>query len=90
MMLGPYHHDVRTTLTLDDDLADRVKKEMGRTGKSFKETVNELIRRGLAARKTQQPSQRFEIRARPLGHRPGLNYDKVSELIEQIEGPLSR
>lgn len=28
--------------------------------------------------------------SRPLGLRPGLNYDKASELLEQLEGPLHR
>jgi len=31
--------------------------------------------------------QKFKVRARNLGKKPGLNYDDVWGLIEQIEGP---
>ena len=81
---------MRTTLTLDDDVAARVKKEAARSGKSFKETVNETLRRGLNAPREMRPRKRFKVRARPLGLRPGLNYDKTSELLEQLDCPLSR
>jgi plasmid stability protein len=80
---------VRTTLTLDDDVAAKLKAQARKTGKSFKEVVNEALRVGL------QPSCSVQIRpvkinARPLGLRPGLNYDSFSELLEQVEGPLHR
>jgi hypothetical protein len=42
--------DVRTTLTLDDDVAAKLHQESRRTGKSFKETVNEYLRIGLSGR----------------------------------------
>jgi hypothetical protein len=29
----------------------------------------------------------FKVTARPLGLRPGLNYDCVSKLLEEAEGP---
>jgi hypothetical protein len=83
------HLDVRTTLTIDDDVAAKLKNEMRRSGTSFRETVNRALRRGL----NQQASRRIEpfvIRTRALGLRPGLDYDKVSDLLDQIEGPLHR
>ena len=80
---------MRTTLTLDDDVAARLKKEMRRSGVSLKQAVNDALRRGLQ-RDKREPLERFEIRARPLGLRPGLNYDKVGDLLDQIEGPLRR
>jgi hypothetical protein len=81
---------VRTTLTLDDDVAAKLKAEMRRTGLSFKEMLNRALRRGLSARNERKPGAPFVVRARALGLRPGLNYDKVSDLLEQIEGPLHR
>jgi hypothetical protein len=81
---------VRTTLTIDDDVAAKVRAEMHRSKRSFKETINDILRRGLNSRTPRPPLGRFVVRARPLGQRPGLNYDKVGELLDQIEGPLSR
>lgn len=80
---------MRTTLTLDDDVAARLKSEMRRSGASLKQAVNDALRRGLQ-RSKREPLEPFEIRARPLGLRPGLNYDKVGDLLDQIEGPLRR
>lgn len=81
---------MRTTLTLDDDIAAKLKAEMRRTGRSLKETVNASLRAGLNPRRTRLPARRFTVRARPLGLRPGLNYDKVSDLLEQLEGSPHR
>jgi hypothetical protein len=81
---------VRTTLTLDDDVAAKVKLESRRTGRSFKQVVNEALRRGLAERRTAR-AQKFTIRPRDLGNlRPGVHLDSIAELLEQVEGPLYR
>lgn len=89
MMSRWYLHDVRTTLTLEDDVAARVKRESQRSGRSFKDVVNDLLRRGLEAKRPQRASKPFVVRARPLGVRPGLDYDNVADLLEQIEGPFT-
>ena len=39
---------MRTTLTLDDDLFMALNERARSTGRSFKEVVNEVLRRGLA------------------------------------------
>ena len=89
MMLMAKHHDVRTTLTLDDDLAAKLQAETRKTGRSFKEVVNRVIRAGLHA-KVPPPTKRFRVRPRALGLRPGLDYDDVSELLEQLDGTAAR
>ena len=40
---------MRTTLTLDDDVAAKLKTESQRAGRSFREVVNETLRRGWKA-----------------------------------------
>jgi hypothetical protein len=78
---------VRTTLTIDDDVAAKLNAEMRQSGKPFKEVVNEFLRIGLNAKQELKTSSPFKIRARKLGTLPGLNYDNIGELLEQIEGP---
>lgn len=78
---------MRTTLTLDDDVVARLKAEMRQSGRSFKETLNDILRLGLSVHGAPKPRERFQVKARPLGLHPGLNYDNVSELLEQLEGP---
>jgi plasmid stability protein len=80
---------MRTTLTLDDDVAAKLRTEARRSGRSFKETVNHILRLGLNARK--QPALKpFTVRASAMGVRPGLNYDDIEGLLDQIDGPLRR
>ncbi len=80
----------RTTLTLDDDVVAKLRSVMRRTGKSFKETVNEFLRLGLEAERPPKVKKRFVVKARPMGLRASLNYDKVGELLDQLEGPLAQ
>ena len=82
---------MRTTLTLDVDVAAKLKAEARRTGRPFREIVNETLRCGLASRRTLPKRQAFRITARDLGDlRPGLSLDDVTGLIEQVEGSVHR
>jgi Ribbon-helix-helix protein, copG family len=82
---------MRTTLTLDDDVAAKLKAEARRAGRPFREVVNDALRRGLASRRVTGKRQDFKITARGLGNlKPGLSLDNVAELIERVEGSLHR
>jgi hypothetical protein len=80
---------VRTTITLDDDVSFKIQEEMQRSGKSFKETINEALRIGLTSTAAVEAAP-LRIQSRPLGLRPGLSYDNITELLEQVEGTLDR
>lgn len=82
---------MRTTLTLDEDVAGKLKSEARRSGRSFREIVNDTLRRGLATRRETKRGAPFRVMARDLGGlRPGLSLDNVADLLEQAEGPLHR
>ena len=88
MMSTRRSYDMRTTLTLDDDVMARLKAEMKRTDKSFKETVNDLLRLGLNAKRAKTSKRRFVVEARDLGHiQPGVSLDNVGELLDRLEPP---
>ena len=77
----------RTTITLDEDVRAKLEAEMRKTGKSFKETINETLRTGLFARQKVEASEPFKVHAKDMGLKPGYSYDKPWELIEEVEGP---
>ena len=79
---------MRTTLTLDPDLVAKLKDDMRRTGRSFKEVVNERLRLGFLAKET--PPKRFTVRPRRMGVIAGLDYNNIGELIELVEGEVTR
>ncbi len=81
---------MRTTLTLDEDVAEKLKAEARRAGKPVKQVVNEALRRGLALRRETRSIKPFKVRVRDMGAYPGINYDNVGDLLEQVEGPRHR
>lgn len=89
-MSNMYHQDVRTTLTLDDDVAAKLKALTRRSGRAFKDVVNDTLRRGLlpAPAAARAP---FRVHTRSLGGlRPGLDLDNIGDLLERVEGPQHR
>jgi hypothetical protein len=74
---------VRTTLTIDENVAALVRKEMRRTGEPLKRIINRAILTGLTTPK-QMPSKAFKVTPINLGL---PHYDKVEDLLERLEGP---
>ena len=82
---------MRTTLTLDEDVARRLKAEMRRSGKRFRQVVNDCLRAALSDRPRSTAGPPFVVKTRDLGAlRPGLTLDNVGALLEAAEGPLHR
>lgn len=82
---------MRTTLTLDEDVAAKLKSLARRSGRPFRDVVNDTIRRGLAQPAPTAAPAPFVVEARDLGRlRPGLSLDNIGDLLEQLEGPLHR
>jgi len=77
---------VRTTLTIDDDLAGILQKKANQQGYSFKEVVNHLLRAGLAASGETAPDRkRVTVVAKALGLKPGYDPDKLNQLVDELE-----
>lgn len=77
---------MRTTLTLDDDVASLLKKEARQSGEPFKQVVNRCLRLGLTAPKNPRRKP-FKVKPWNLGLPP---FEKVEELLEYLEGPEYR
>jgi len=76
---------MRTTLTLDPDVAARVRQEVRRTGKAFKAVVNQALRRGLGMDAQPSRAPRFKVQPHALGARPGVDLDRMNQLVDQLE-----
>jgi metal-responsive CopG/Arc/MetJ family transcriptional regulator len=77
---------MRITLTLDDQLAQDLKEIAHRTGKPFKEVVNETLQSGLQSRRGQEPPKRYRIKTVSLGSvHEGLNLDKALRIADDLE-----
>lgn len=80
---------VRTTLTLDDDVAAGIQREARESGRPVRAIVNDAIRTGLE-RRARRPSEPFRVAAADLGLRDGIELDDIAGLLERIEGSTRR
>ena len=78
----------RTTLTLEDDVAARLRAEVRRRGRSFKDVVNDAIRAGLD--RTPASVEPYEVPVHDLGLRPGVDLDDIQGLLDRLDGPERR
>jgi hypothetical protein len=76
---------MRTTVTLEPDLAKKVKALAHHRKLSFKQALNEVIRRGLTLPDRQQPQPRFTVQPHAGGFQPGIDPGKLNQLVDQLE-----
>lgn len=74
---------MRTTVTLDADVAARLKAIARERGLSFKAALNDAVRAGLDAPANQQA--RYQVPVRPMGLRPGVDLDHALRLAADDE-----
>ncbi len=77
---------MRTTLTLDTDVASKAKKGAAKLGKPFKEVINAALRLGLDQLLKPPAAKPYRTEPRPMGLRRGFSYDNVADLIARAEG----
>jgi hypothetical protein len=76
---------MRTTLTLEDDLASLLKARARQLGVSFKETVNRVIRAGLGTEMEPPRGDVPKTIPHSFGFRPGIDLDKLNQLVDELE-----
>ncbi|HEX5137847.1 MAG TPA: hypothetical protein VFY93_12795 [Planctomycetota bacterium] len=77
---------MRTTLTLDDDLAARLRDLAHKKGISFKEALNSVLRRGLSAPAgSGRRAKPFRVRTFKSPFQPGVDPLRLSQLADEIE-----
>jgi predicted aldo/keto reductase-like oxidoreductase len=74
---------MRTTLTIDNDIADSLKEQARLQGRPFKQVVNDALRRGLSqAAKEDLPV--FRVKPFPGGFQPGIDPLKLNQLNDEL------
>ena len=75
---------MRTTLTLDEDVADFLREQARLQNKPFKQMVNDTLRRGMSPAVCED---RPVFRVTPLrgGFRPGVDPLRLNQLNDELE-----
>jgi hypothetical protein len=74
---------MRTTVTLDEDVAAALQALAAERGLSFKQALNDAVRAGLA--EPAKRSKPYRLPARRLGLRPGIDLDKALRLAGELD-----
>ena len=75
---------MRTTVTLDADVEQLIRAAQERQRASFKQVLNEAVRRGLKSKgRDQAPS--FAVEAKAMGLRPGIDPAKLRDIDDELE-----
>jgi Ribbon-helix-helix protein, copG family len=75
---------MRTTVTLDADLAAKLRTLARERGVSFKEALNSTLRRGLTTGGGSS-QRRYRLESRRLGLRPGVDLEHALRLASELE-----
>ena len=77
---------MRTTLTIDDKIAKALKDAAHRSGKSYKQVVNETLQAGLSANRIMDEAKPYRLKPVSMGDVSGrYNLTKALELAEHLE-----
>jgi hypothetical protein len=74
---------MRTTVTLDPDVATKLKAVARERGISFKQALNSALRAGLGGQ--HRAARAFKQYSQPMGVRAGFNLDKALHLAAALE-----
>ncbi len=80
-----YDAVMRTTLTIDDDLAGQIEERRRREGLSLKQIVNMLLREALRNGRQAPRAKKYRTRPHKLGMRAGFDSARLNQLVDELE-----
>lgn len=76
---------MRTTITLDDGLARRLQDEMRARGTNFRQTLQNVLVRGLENKPGVAKQGGFRVHARSMGLKAGIDPARLQDLETDLE-----
>ncbi len=77
---------MRTTVTLEPNVAERLKDYARRNRLSFKEALNTVLRRGLGSQDSRAGTlPRFVVEPAPTGFTPGVDPRRLNQLVDELD-----
>ena len=77
---------MRTTLTIDDELLERLRALAERQNASMKDTLNDVIRRGLTAQDVRSRRRpKFRVQPFSSAFRPGIDPRRLNQLVDDLD-----
>lgn len=84
-----YDASMRTTVTFDADVAEKLRQISRDREIPFRRLVNDLLRRALAGQGPEPPPEPFELLSFCSAFRPGVDPQKLNQLVDELEAQQS-
>lgn len=75
---------MRTTLTIDSDIAERLRQEAASGRRSLKEIVNDCLRAGFGLKEIKS-RKKFHIQPHSSQYLPGVDRLKLNQLVDELD-----
>ncbi len=87
---NPYDAVMRTTLTIDEDIAVRIRELRRRRGHSLKQVINRLLREGPRNSRRTRDAKPYRTKPQRLALRPGFDTVGFNRLVDELEADERR
>jgi hypothetical protein len=75
---------MRTTLTIDSDVAERIRQETRSGKRSLKEVINDRLRAGFGMTPRSTPAA-FKVDPHASSYQPGVDAGKLNQLLDDLD-----
>lgn len=75
---------MRTTLTIDEQIAERIRKEVKLGKRSMKQVINDALRRGMGL-ETPKPTKAYRVQPHSSAFAPGVDAGRLNQLVDELE-----
>jgi hypothetical protein len=75
---------MRTTLTIEPDVAQQIRRRMAQKKLPLKSVVNEALRAGLSSVEKEKKA-RFVVEPHSCKFKAGIDMDKLNQLADELE-----
>lgn len=78
---------MRTTLTIEPAIAERIRKRMAEKDLTLKQVINDALREGLRALDAERGNKRpkFKVEPHSFGFLPGIDLNKIGQFADDLE-----
>jgi len=75
---------MRTTLTIEPDVAQQIRRRMAQKKCTLKQVVNDALRAGLSSTQ-REPKVRYTVEPYPFKFKAGIDQNKLNQLLDDLE-----
>ena len=75
---------VRTTLTIEPDVAERLNQELANGDLTLKQVINERLRLGFGLKRAKG-KRNYKVKAHHSAYRPGVDRTKLNQIVDELE-----